>query len=170
MITLIILFKGHVLFFDTEENGGQIAPSDKNDVQYKIFSDEDQLKIGWFAGCEASQHYTMLFNAFVMMTLFNQIAARKLKAEMNIFEGVTDNIYFVVLVLLETTLQVLLVQFAGDVFKCYKGGLTGTQWGFCILFGLLGWIWQLALNILARTVFREAEEEGNKATAAATDD
>jgi Ca2+ transporting ATPase len=168
MICLIILFKGHILFFD---EAGQVAtPEQLADVQNAIFDDRNQLKIGWFAGCEASQHYTMLFNAFVMMTLFNQIAARKLKAEMNIFEGVTDNIYFVVLVLLETTLQVLLVQFAGDVFKCYKGGLTGTQWGFCILFGLLGWIWQLALNILARTVFREAEEEGNKATAAATDD
>ena len=24
-------------------------------------------------GCDASQHYTMLFNAFVVMTLFNQV-------------------------------------------------------------------------------------------------
>jgi len=163
MITLIILFKGHVLFFDTEENGGQIAPSDKNDVQYKIFSDEDQLKIGWFAGCEASQHYTMLFNAFVVMTLFNQVAARKLKAEMNLFEGVFNNMYFVVLISIETILQVLLVQFAGTVFKCYTGGLTGLQWGYCILFAFLGWIWQLVLNVLAKTVFADVVEEGNKA-------
>lgn len=162
MITLILLFKGHVLFYDA---AGQVMDykSNPNDVQFKIFPDEKQLKIGWFAGCEASQHYTMLFNAFVVMTLFNQVAARKLKAEFNIFEGVFNNMYFVVLVTIETTLQVLLVQFAGTVFKCYTGGLTGMQWGYCILFGFLGWIWQLVLNVLAKTVFAEVEEEGNKA-------
>jgi magnesium-transporting ATPase (P-type) len=163
MITLIILFKGHVLFFDTAANGGQVAVYDASDVQFKIFPDEKQLKIGWFAGCEASQHYTLLFNAFVVMTLFNQVAARKLKAEMNLFEGVFNNMYFVVLVTIETVLQVLLVQFAGTVFKCYTGGLTGSQWGYCILFGFLGWIWQLVLNVLATTVFAEVVEEGNKA-------
>jgi magnesium-transporting ATPase (P-type) len=163
MITLIILFKGHVLFFDTEANGGQVATYDTSDVQFKIFPDEKQIKIGWFAGCEASQHYTMLFNAFVVMTLFNQVAARKLKAEMNLFEGVFNNMYFVVLVTIETVLQVLLVQFAGTVFKCYTGGLTGYQWGMCILFGFLGWIWQLVLNVLAKTVFAEVVEEGNRA-------
>merc|ERR1711934_1318805 len=141
MITLIILFKGHVLFFDTEANGGQVATYDTSDVQFKIFPDEKQIKIGWFAGCEASQHYTMLFNAFVMMTLFNQVAARKLKAEFNLFEGVFNNWIFVGLVFIETFLQIILVQFGGSAFGCVPGGLTGAQHGWCILFGLLGWIW-----------------------------
>ena len=48
------------------------------------------------------------------------------------------------------------------VFEIH-GGLTGSQWGFCILFGFLGWVWQLVLNVLAKTVFAEKEEEGNKA-------
>ena len=50
-----------------------------------------QLRLGWFAGCAPSQHYTMLFNAFVMMTLFNQFASRKLNGENNIFETLFTN-------------------------------------------------------------------------------
>jgi len=160
MITLIILFKGHILFFDPL---GQVATkAELDEVQLAIFPDANQLKIGWFAGCDASQHYTLLFHAFVMMTLFNQVAARKLKAEMNLFEGVFNNWIFVFLVFLETVFQVLLVQFVGEVFGCYKGGLTGTQHLWCILFGAIGWIWQLILNLLARGPLAQDEEEAIK--------
>jgi Ca2+ transporting ATPase len=34
-----------------------------------------------------SQHFTMIFNTFVLMTLFNEINARKLHEERNIFKG-----------------------------------------------------------------------------------
>ena len=157
MITLIILFKGHILFFDPL---GEVASAaEMNEVQLAIFDDADQLRIGWFAGCDASQHYTLLFHAFVMMTLFNQIAARKLKGEMNLFEGVCNNWIFVFLVGVETLCQVCLVQFVGEVFGCYKGGLTGAQHGWCILFGLIGWVWQLVLNLLARGPLALSEEE-----------
>merc|ERR1711907_778743 len=85
IVVFIILFSGHTVFYDEL---GQVASSeDIKGIQGRIFPGSTQLKIGWFAGCDASQHYTMLFNAFVVMTLFNQIPARKLKGEMNIFEG-----------------------------------------------------------------------------------
>ena len=32
-----------------------------------------------------SQHFTIVFNAFVMMTLFNEINARKIHGERNVF-------------------------------------------------------------------------------------
>lgn len=163
MITLIILFKGHVLFFDTAANGGQeVSPEEYQDVQQLIFTDPLQLKIGWFAGCDKTQHYTLLFHAFVMMTLFNQVAARKLKAEFNLFEGVFNNWIFVGLVFIETFLQIILVQFGGSAFGCVPGGLTGAQHGWCILFGLLGWIWQLCLNVLARGPLAVSEEDSIK--------
>jgi len=170
---LIILFKGHILFFDTAENGGQVATAaELSEVQIAIFPDKNQLKIGWFAGCDASQHYTLLFHAFVMMTLFNQVAARKLKAEFNLFEGVFNNWIFVFLVFLETLFQVLLVQFVGEVFGCYKGGLTGMQHGYCVMFGVIGWVWQLCLNVLARGPLAATvavESDGEEAPAAVED-
>merc|ERR1740130_98609 len=42
-----------------------------------------------------SQHYTVFFNAFVMMTLFNEINCRKLNGEINVFSGIHLNLYFV---------------------------------------------------------------------------
>ena len=35
-----------------------------------------------------SQHFTLIFNVFVLMTLFNEINARKIHGERNVFEGI----------------------------------------------------------------------------------
>lgn len=40
------------------------------------------------------QHMTVIFNTFVMMTLFNQINARKIHGQRNVFEGVFTNPIF----------------------------------------------------------------------------
>lgn len=44
-----------------------------------------------------SQHYTLVFNAFVCMTLFNEINARKVHDEHNVFEGVHRNHLFMII-------------------------------------------------------------------------
>ena len=44
-----------------------------------------------------SVHFTMIFNAFVMMTLFNEINARKIHGQRNVFIGLfTNPIYYVI--------------------------------------------------------------------------
>ena len=44
-----------------------------------------------------SQHFTMIFNSFVMMTLFNEINARKIHGQRNVFVGLFSNpIYYVI--------------------------------------------------------------------------
>jgi Ca2+ transporting ATPase len=43
---------------------------------------------------EPSQHFTIIFNAFTIMTLFNEINARKIHDERNVFEGIHRNPYF----------------------------------------------------------------------------
>jgi hypothetical protein len=44
-----------------------------------------------------SQHFTLVFNAFVLMTLFNEINARKIHGERNVFEGIHKNPYFYII-------------------------------------------------------------------------
>jgi len=44
-----------------------------------------------------SQHFTMIFNSFVMMTLFNEVNARKIHGQRNIFEGLNRNLVFLVI-------------------------------------------------------------------------
>ncbi len=42
-----------------------------------------------------SQHFTIIFNTFVMMTLFNEINARKIHGQRNIFSGLHRNPVFI---------------------------------------------------------------------------
>ena len=42
-----------------------------------------------------TQHFTMIFNTFVMMTLFNEINARKIHGQRNVFSGLQRNIVFI---------------------------------------------------------------------------
>lgn len=42
-----------------------------------------------------SQHFTIVFNSFVMMTLFNELNSRKIHGERNVFQGIFRNPIFV---------------------------------------------------------------------------
>merc|ERR1719362_837871 len=79
---------------------------------------------------------TIIFNVFVIYTLFNQINARVLDDSFNIFGDIQKNIWFICIEILELGMHVILIQFASKIFKVSRGGLTLTQWGICILFGL----------------------------------
>jgi len=46
-------------------------------------------------GAGPNQHFTIIFNAFVMMTLFNEINARKIHGQRNVFNGLGRNVVFV---------------------------------------------------------------------------
>lgn len=51
-------------------------------------------------------HMTMIFNTFVMMTLFNEINARKIHGQRNIFKGIFTNAIFCVIWIITMALQV----------------------------------------------------------------
>ncbi|XP_029791378.1 plasma membrane calcium-transporting ATPase 4 isoform X4 [Suricata suricatta] len=46
-----------------------------------------------------SQHYTIIFNTFVLMQLFNEINSRKIHGERNVFSGIYHNLIFCTVVL-----------------------------------------------------------------------
>ncbi len=83
---------------------------------------------------EATEHFTFVFNVFVMMTFFNEINARKLHDEKNVFEGLANNGVFIGVLLATFALQVMLVQVGGIVFSCYP--LRPSLWGISIAIGL----------------------------------
>lgn len=45
-------------------------------------------------GAPPTEHFTVIFNTFVMMTLFNEINARKIHGQRNVFEGFFTNPIF----------------------------------------------------------------------------
>uniref|UniRef100_A0AC34QK17 Calcium-transporting ATPase n=1 Tax=Panagrolaimus sp. JU765 TaxID=591449 RepID=A0AC34QK17_9BILA len=86
-----------------------------------------------------TEHFTIVFNTFVMMTLFNEINARKIHGERNIFHGLFTNPIFYTIWIATMILQVLIVQFGGYWFS--TASLNLEQWLWCIAFGVGALLW-----------------------------
>jgi len=108
-----------------------------------------------------TQHYTMIFNSFVLMQLFNEFNARKLYGERNVFEGIFKNPIFVTIVVVTFFLQLLITQVAGPVFKLVTGGLDWDQWLFCIGVGAFSLPWNQVINLVYNLVVPITDEDEN---------
>uniref|UniRef100_A0A668A6I4 Calcium-transporting ATPase n=1 Tax=Myripristis murdjan TaxID=586833 RepID=A0A668A6I4_9TELE len=75
-----------------------------------------------------SEHYTIVFNTFVMMQLFNEINARKIHGERNVLRA-----------FLTTPSSIVIVQFGGKPFSCVA--LTIDQWLWCTFLGFGSLLW-----------------------------
>ncbi|XP_059489577.1 plasma membrane calcium-transporting ATPase 3 isoform X4 [Neocloeon triangulifer] len=97
------------------------------------------------------EHFTIIFNTFVMMTLFNEINARKIHGQRNVFQGIFTNPIFYSIWITTMLSQVFIVQFGGVAFSCKS--LTLEQWLWCLFFGVGTLLWgQLVTTIPTRTI------------------
>ncbi|KAM8917286.1 plasma membrane calcium-transporting ATPase 2 isoform 2-T10 [Spinachia spinachia] len=87
----------------------------------------------------ASEHYTIIFNTFVMMQLFNEINARKIHGERNVFDGIFRNPIFCTIVFGTFAMQIVIVQFGGKPFSCQP--LELEKWMWCVFLGLGELVW-----------------------------
>ena len=85
---MVLLFKGPDLFVDGD---GNPIPNGA----------------GQPIGSPPSQHFTIIFNAFVWMQIFNEINARKIHGERNVFENFFNNPVFTGIVFGTAVTQVL---------------------------------------------------------------
>ncbi|CAL8360350.1 unnamed protein product [Lota lota] len=86
-----------------------------------------------------SEHYTIVFNTFVLMQLFNEINARKIHGERNVFDGIFNNPIFCSIVLSTFIIQFVIVQFGGKPFSCVS--LSVDQWLWCVFLGFGSLLW-----------------------------
>uniref|UniRef100_A0A1A8EQU8 Calcium-transporting ATPase n=1 Tax=Nothobranchius korthausae TaxID=1143690 RepID=A0A1A8EQU8_9TELE len=86
-----------------------------------------------------SEHYTIVFNTFVLMQLFNEINARKIHGERNVFEGIFNNLIFCSIVFGTFVIQIVIVQFGGNPFSCVA--LSIDQWLWCTFLGFSSLLW-----------------------------
>ncbi|XP_075997569.1 plasma membrane calcium-transporting ATPase 2 isoform X7 [Genypterus blacodes] len=86
-----------------------------------------------------SEHYTIIFNTFVMMQLFNEINARKIHGERNVFDGIFRNPIFCSIVFGTFAVQIFIVQFGGKPFSCQPLDLE--KWMWCVFLGLGELVW-----------------------------
>lgn len=94
----------------------------------------------------STEHYTLIFNTFVFMQLFNEINARRLEDELNAFSGMFSNRFFVAILIATAIVQAIFVEFGGEFTS--TTGLIYWEWFVCILLGAI----ELPLGVLCRLV------------------
>ncbi|XP_068459394.1 plasma membrane calcium-transporting ATPase 1-like isoform X2 [Clinocottus analis] len=118
-----------------------------------LFCGETLLDIdsGRYAPLHAppSEHYTIVFNTFVQMQIFNEINARKIHGERNVFEGILKNPVFCSILMGTFVIQIVIVQFGGKPFSCVPLNLE--HWLWCIFLGFSSLLWgQLVSSVPTR--------------------
>merc|ERR1712176_530522 len=90
-------------------------------------------------------HLTVVFNVFVWMQIFNEINARKVNNERNVFQGIHKNWIFWMIIVISVFAQIILVQFGGAFASTLA--LNATEWGYSIAWGAGIIIWhQLVIS------------------------
>ncbi|XP_027727438.1 plasma membrane calcium-transporting ATPase 4 isoform X1 [Vombatus ursinus] len=109
-----------------------------------------------------SQHYTIVFNTFVLMQLFNEINARKIHGERNVFAGIYRNPIFCSVLVGTFVAQILIVEVGGTPFNCTH--LSLSQWLWCLFIGIGELVWGQLINTVPTSRLTFLKEAGHATT------
>lgn len=112
------------------------------------------LKILGFANTSENDSIvqTLVFNTFVFAQIFNSVNSRRLDRNLNVFEGLFRNHYFIIITLIEIVVQVVIVFIGGAAFQVTRMG--GREWGVSLGLGAVS----LPLGTLIRLLPNEPFE------------
>ena len=96
----------------------------------------------------STAHLTIMFNVFVIYTLFNQINCRVLGRRFNIFKRILKNPLFIAMSTIELFAQINIVQFWNVIFKLTYEGLTASQWRICFLLSSISLIIEVIIKLI----------------------
>ena len=101
---------------------------------------------------------TMIFTQFVVLQIFNEVLARQLYGELDIFKGILRNPYFIIIMIAIATIQFIMVQF-GSVLGTEP--LNYREWLICLGFGigdiLFILVTRLVLKLFKKPVKKDIE-------------
>ena len=108
---------------------------------------------------ETGKHYSIFFNTFVLLQVFNEINARKLKSnELNVFANFLNNPLFLIIMISTLIIQYLCVEFGGQSLKTVP--LTFHEHLICLGLGSLsifaGFFFKMAIPA---SIFKFLEKE-----------
>jgi Ca2+ transporting ATPase len=108
------------------------------DFDYKqtdpLFPDQAQLKEGELPNYDKMKHYTVLFNTYVFMLIFNEINCRKVGSrQFNVFSNLFSNLFFPLVIAAVTAGQLLMVTIFSRTARMYY--LTSQQIAASIIWG-----------------------------------
>ncbi|XP_055504235.1 plasma membrane calcium-transporting ATPase 2 isoform X6 [Leucoraja erinacea] len=106
-----------------------------------------------------SEHYTIIFNTFVLMQLFNEINARKIHGEKNVFDGIFRNPIFCTIVFGTFAVQIVIIQLGGKPFSCVP--LKVDQWLWCVVLGVGELLWGQVISSVPTNRLKFLKEAGH---------
>jgi len=102
-------------------------------------------------------HFTIFFNIFVYMQVFNSINARKLqKDELNVFTGIMGNWLYILIQSIIFVGQIILVTFGGRAVRTHA--LSLKQHVDCLLISSITLVWGFFVKLLPIDVTEESTE------------
>ena len=99
---------------------------------------------------ENSVHYTLIFNSFVWMQLFNEINCRNISGGLNVFRGIFTNPLFYGVWITTAVLQIILIEVGSYAMAVVPGGLDWKYWGVSLACGLGSFPIQQLINLAFR--------------------
>ena len=96
----------------------------------------------------STTHMTLIFNIFVLYTLFNQINCRILDDSLNMCTRINKGVLFIIVTSCELIIQIIIVQFGYGIFHCVRGGLSFSQWKISILFSLTTFLFNFIIKFV----------------------
>ncbi|CEM02072.1 unnamed protein product [Vitrella brassicaformis CCMP3155] len=82
-----------------------------------------------------SRHYTIVFNTFVFLQVFNMMNARKIHNEFYILEGLLQSRMWGIIWTIIVLAQFLMVQYGGIAVNCHLNGLAAMHWLISVAIG-----------------------------------
>jgi magnesium-transporting ATPase (P-type) len=102
-------------------------------------------------------HFTIFFNIFVFMQVFNSINARKLqKDELNVFTGIMGNWLYILIQTIIIVGQMILVTFGGRAVRTHP--LSLQQHSYCLGISAMTLVWGFIVKLLPIDVTEETTE------------
>mmetsp|Transcript_8941 Transcript_8941/g.29390 ORF Transcript_8941/g.29390 Transcript_8941/m.29390 type:complete len:1038 (+) Transcript_8941:510-3623(+) len=92
------------------------------DDAYEDLNEDEEKKIN-----------SLVFNAFIMCQLFNEINARKVSDELNVFQRILDSRIFFYVIVGTAASQAVIMELLGDFF--HVRGQSAAEWGAAIAIG-----------------------------------
>ena len=129
------------------------------DYIFGVPSDRDLEHFTW--NNVNGYHFTIFFNIFVYMQVFNSINARKLqKTEYNVFSGIMGNWLYLLIQTIILVGQVILVTFGGRAVRTHA--LSVTQHCHCLLIASMTIVWGFFVKLLPIDVSEKVEDDDDE--------
>ena len=160
VVLLVLMYKVRDIFGIVYEDDWPFYPNEEDMLEHPEMASTWVL----FEPTAKVEGYTIVFQTFVFMQLFNQINARKLgEKEYNVFKDFFNNCMFLVIMIGTFGIQMLIVEFGGRYMRAYP--LSMRDNGICMAIASFTLIWGLILKLVPARWFAWIRLEEKEMTA-----